>query len=321
MEPMVHVPPAMTQAMLTALVNGGCIARHWQLGGRYGSRIAVEHSVPGGSGDETSCKATSVRPRRTIPVLPWAAEAIAAFLEAKLAAPRPGGGDNVGQPPLPDELCSLLLTGHVELHHRPHTQPRAPQAAPFDATVHVERMPLGFTIGAAALYGWDVALPSHTHRQHGIKNGAPPCTFRFVELFAGIGGFSLGLTAIGGRCVFTSEVAEPAKSVLRRNFPDAPPVAGDIWGVDADDIPAHDLLVGGFPCQPFSALGEQPGLADRKGVGDTENRGQLFTQIVRVLDRCQPAGFILENVPGLLTTGQGRALQTIVSACTSCDQL
>lgn len=74
-------------------------------------------------------------------------------------------------------------------------------------------------------------------------------------------GFSVGLEALGGRCVFASEVARKSVAIYGRNNPETP-LSGDIWGVANDEIPDHDLLVGGFPCQPFSALGEQAGLED-----------------------------------------------------------
>ena len=87
-------------------------------------------------------------------------------------------------------------------------------------------------------------------------------------------------------------------------------LAGDIWEVEDDSIPPHDILVGGFPCQPFSTLGEQPGLGDEKGGF----RGMLFTQIVRILVARQPSAFILENVPGLLHCDGGEALKSILEA-------
>ena len=88
-----------------------------------------------------------------------------------------------------------------------------------------------------------------------------------------------------------------------RNFGNAPAVAGDIQEVHASAIPQHDILVAGFPCQPFSALGTQPAFDD--------DRGLLFREIVRVLEASQPKFFLLENVPGLLRCDDGRVLETI----------
>jgi DNA (cytosine-5)-methyltransferase 1 len=153
------------------------------------------------------------------------------------------------------------------------------------------------------------------------KGAVDPKTsqFTFCELFAGIGGFGVALEALGGTCVFASEISAPSIRTYCRNVKTLPKVSGDIWKIQ--NIPRHDLLVGGFPCQPFSSLGQQPGLEDDKtttGRPTDENvvggRGQLFTQIVRVLKECQPQAFLLENVPGLIHTDNGNALQTILSA-------
>mmetsp|Transcript_150579 Transcript_150579/g.484194 ORF Transcript_150579/g.484194 Transcript_150579/m.484194 type:complete len:494 (+) Transcript_150579:135-1616(+) len=127
----------------------------------------------------------------------------------------------------------------------------------------------------------------------------------FVELFAGIGGFRLGLEALGGRCVFGSEIAAECVTVYEANFGSEPPVAGDIYQVKDEDIPQHDVLLGGFPCQPFSWLGSQPGISDERGV--------LYKEIVRVLRAHRPSAFLLENVPGLLTCDGGRVITRIVS--------
>ena len=148
----------------------------------------------------------------------------------------------------------------------------------------------------------------------------PPSTFRFAELFAGIGGFRLGLEALGGECVFASECDAYAAATYESNFGE-PPSAGDITEVGNGELPPHDLLVGGFPCQPFSVAGSQPGLADA--------RGQLYLEICRVLHACRPAAFLLENVPGLYTldggswqrggeSQPGAVYQTIADALGAC---
>jgi len=283
MEPVLLLPSAMTQPMLAALVSASCVARHWHYGGRYGSRIARRQ------GDTSFC---------TIPVLRSATARIAAALKDR----NPGAGADGA--PLPNELVALLRSGgDISLRYQPVTQPRVPRAEFFDATVHPERSPPGFRL-AEALASAAVCTSSSTGDS----------AFTFAELFAGIGGFALGLEALGGSCVFASEVAPESVAVYQRNFPAFPAVQGDIWKVPDQAIPPHDLLVAGFPCQPFSAMGAQPGLSDTKGVHETENRGMLFTQIVRVLRVAQPAAFILENVPGLLYAQNGRALATIRTA-------
>lgn len=126
--------------------------------------------------------------------------------------------------------------------------------------------------------------------------------FTFAELFAGLGGFRLGLEAIGGQCVFASEINKHARELYTKNFHHEP--EGDIRVVQ--DVPDHDLLVAGFPCQPFSSLGSQQGLADE--------RGKLFEQIVRVLRLRHPCCFLLENVPGLAVSNKGRDLAIIREA-------
>lgn len=128
--------------------------------------------------------------------------------------------------------------------------------------------------------------------------------FQFIELFAGIGGFRIGLEKAGGRCVFASEIDPTAAGTYEAFFGEAP--QGDVTRLGVECIPDHDILTGGFPCQPFSSLGAQPGLEDAKGV--------LFQEICRILRGKRPRGFLLENVPGLLTCDQGRAFRAIVEA-------
>ena len=89
--------------------------------------------------------------------------------------------------------------------------------------------------------------------------------FKFIDLFAGIGGFRVGLEALGGQCVFASEIDADAVAVYCKNFgQEKDSVAGDITEVDDSAIPPHDILTAGFPCQPFSTLGPMPGLNDKK---------------------------------------------------------
>ena len=128
-------------------------------------------------------------------------------------------------------------------------------------------------------------------------------TIKFVELFAGVGGFRLGLEALGHKCVFASEIDKYACYTYEANFREKP--AGDITKIDAKDIPDHDILTGGFPCQAFSIAG------NRKGFDDT--RGTLFFDIARILKEKQPKYLLLENVPGLLSHDSGKTFATIIS--------
>ena len=125
--------------------------------------------------------------------------------------------------------------------------------------------------------------------------------FHFIELFGGIGGFRLGLQALGGECVFSSEVDPLACATYHRNFGDIP--HGDITELDATAIPDHDLLSAGFPCQSFSRAGPQAGLG--------AETGQLFFEVVRVLKHCRPKCFLLENVANLLTHDGGFTLAVV----------
>lgn len=119
--------------------------------------------------------------------------------------------------------------------------------------------------------------------------------FTYAELFAGIGGFGVALEALGGQCVFMSELEDHIRALYCHNL-HATKVHGDIYKVKDSEFPEElDLVVGGFPCQPFSALGTQAGFDCEKG------RGYLFLEIIRLMKKSRPKGFLLENVPGLLT--------------------
>ena len=123
---------------------------------------------------------------------------------------------------------------------------------------------------------------------------------KFIDLFCGIGGMRLGFQDFG-ECVFSSEIDKFARQTYLANFGEEP--SGDITKIDSKDIPDHDVLLAGFPCQPFSQAGE------RKAQED--DRGNLFLEIVRVLKDKQPKAFLLENVPGLLTIQGGRVFELI----------
>ncbi|QDT15137.1 DNA cytosine methyltransferase [Alienimonas californiensis] len=129
----------------------------------------------------------------------------------------------------------------------------------------------------------------------------PP--FRFIDLFAGIGGFRLGFEAAGGECVFSSEIDADACDTYEANFGDRP--HGDITAIDAADVPEHDLLLGGFPCQAFSIIGK------RRGFEDT--RGTLFFDVARILKERRPAAAVLENVKQFRTHDGGRTCATVVN--------
>jgi len=120
---------------------------------------------------------------------------------------------------------------------------------------------------------------------------------RFVDLFAGLGGFHVALARLGHRCVYACEIDQNLRDLYLRNFSIG--ADGDIRQVDPADIPKHDILCAGFPCQPFSKAGEQQGLNCPKWGG-------LFEKVVIILDYHRPRYVILENVPNLLWHDRGK---------------
>ena len=128
-------------------------------------------------------------------------------------------------------------------------------------------------------------------------------SFKFIDLFAGIGGIRLGFESVGGKCVFSSEWDADACKTYEANFGERP--AGDITKIDAMDIPDFDILLGGFPCQAFSIIGKREGFAD-------ETRGTLFFEIERILRDRRPPAFMLENVRNLTAHDNGRTFRVIV---------
>lgn len=128
--------------------------------------------------------------------------------------------------------------------------------------------------------------------------------FTFIDLFAGIGGIRLPYQELGGRCVFSSEWDERAAATYEANFGEKP--HGDITKIDPKSIPDFDVLLGGFPCQPFSIIG------DKEGFGH-ETQGTLFFTIEKILLEKRPKAFMLENVRNLTAHDNGRTFKVIVS--------
>lgn len=127
-------------------------------------------------------------------------------------------------------------------------------------------------------------------------------TFRFIDLFAGIGGIRLGFEHVGGYCVFSSEIDEDACTTYEANFAEHP--SGDITKIDAKEIPDFDILLAGFPCQAFSIIGKKEGFAN-------EICGTLFFDIERILKEKKPPAFMLENVRNLTAHDKGNTFRTI----------
>ena len=201
----------------------------------------------------------------------------------------------------PADLHHLLKLPGVSIQQVPYYHPSNRTHIPptIDARIHPERQPSD-----------DVIMP---------KQQQPPrnTSFTYMELFAGIGGFGVALDALGGTCVFCSELDETCREIYMQNIKtnkqqesrNIMHMHGDITKVPSKDLPKQgsvDLLTAGFPCQPFSSLSkDQPGLECAEG--------RLFLEIVRVLNVCQPRAFILENVPGLYRHDNGKTLHIIVN--------
>ena len=128
--------------------------------------------------------------------------------------------------------------------------------------------------------------------------------YKFIDLFAGVGGFHLALEKYGNECVFASEIEPHCQKVYEKNFGMIP--AGDITKISAKDIPDFDILTAGFPCQPFSYAVRLEGFEDK-------TRGTLFFDILRILKEKKPKMFLLENVKGLKSHQKGETLNTIIS--------
>ena len=136
------------------------------------------------------------------------------------------------------------------------------------------------------------------------------CNYTFIDLFAGIGGMRLAFEAAGGRCVYSNEWNKYSQQTYYANFGVQP--EGDITKVDAESIPDHDILVAGFPCQPFSIAGvsKKNSLGRATGFED-KTQGTLFFDVCRILKAKRPKAFMLENVKNLCSHDRGRTFRVI----------
>ena len=137
-------------------------------------------------------------------------------------------------------------------------------------------------------------------------------TFSFIDLFAGIGGMRLGFERAGGHCVFTSEWNKFSQKTYMANFGNCN-IAGDITKITSNDIPNHDVLLAGFPCQPFSIAG----VSKKNSLGrphgfSCETQGTLFFDVARIINDKRPAAFLLENVKNLVSHDRGNTFRVIM---------
>ena len=188
----------------------------------------------------------------------------------------------------------------------------------------------GFTIADVAkmlgksertVYRWEngTALPSESVlRELGIsyltfQPQADQGLFRFIDLFAGIGGIRRAFESIGGQCVFTSEWDDACRKTYRANYDCEHEIAGDIREVDLDRVPEYDVLLAGFPCQPFSIAG----VSKKNSLGvphgfRCDTQGTLFFDVAQIIERHRPKAFLLENVKNLKSHDQGRTFEVIM---------
>lgn len=325
------VPKRLGTKAYTLLIENNLVPRKYHLEGRYGSRTHV-------LSDGLRVGIPLVESEQTIELLNKSkekndGEKCEALIDEIMAI---------------DELFSMK---GVDLEYRPITPPRVPRQEPCDARVHPERQSTEFPSiflnylqsrndeSEYLLRGND-KKKNKTGNETNYKEG-PPTLFTFCELFAGIGGFGYALESLGGKCVCASEISQSCIDLflLNNRTLDSRKVHGDIWELDTSFLTEttnskssrkFDLLVGGFPCQPFSTLGNQPGLSDKtkepsrlknknkrakidphdmpqqklqqdemmnKNDDMTKNsgRGQLYTQIVRILNECNPKGTYEES--------------------------
>ena len=165
------------------------------------------------------------------------------------------------------------------------------------------------TIGIAAEAG---LAKMYTLRKKAPKKDSQ---FNFIDLFAGIGGTRLAFERAGGRCVFTSEWDRFSQRTYLANFGDMP--EGDITKIPPETIHDHNVLVGGFPCQPFSIAGvsKKNSLGREHGFKD-KTQGTLFFNIANILDKKQPEMFLLENVKNLRSHDKGNTFKVITGTLT-----
>lgn len=178
--------------------------------------------------------------------------------------------------------------------------------------------PLGFS--ARTLYRWECGEGNPRHaaiellRTMVREKHAPysDTAFTFIDLFAGIGGLRKGFESIGGRCVFTSEWNSYSQQTYKANFVCDHEIEGDITKIEARDIPSHDLLLAGFPCQPFSIAGvSKKNSLNRPHGFRCDAQGTLFFDVARIIEHHRPKAFLLENVKNLVNHDKGNTFRVI----------
>lgn len=166
---------------------------------------------------------------------------------------------------------------------------------------------------------WIVEQSVPAHYAFGLQRLLPlelvvdnEAAFTFIDLFAGIGGIRMAFEGLGGNCVFTSEWNNYAQKTYADNFPNGHQINGDITQIAGADISDHDVLLAGFPCQPFSIAGVSKKNALGKAHGFAcETQGTLFFDVARIVNEKRPRAFLLENVKNLVSHDKGRTFAVI----------
>lgn len=174
-------------------------------------------------------------------------------------------------------------------------------------------------VDARTVRRWVVEQSVPAHYAFGLQRLLPlelpladDAPFTFIDLFAGIGGIRMAFEGLGGQCVFTSEWDSYAQKTYADNYPGGHQINGDITQVAAEDIPDHDVLLAGFPCQPFSIAGVSKKNALGRAHGFAcETQGTLFFDVARIIAEKQPRAFLLENVKNLVSHDKGRTFDVI----------
>lgn len=206
--------------------------------------------------------------------------------------------------PLADQYVPEGSTPEAVIHQWVHA---IAQNRPLYATQRgVDAQQIIVALKAAGVYKQESHFKAALTQHLPIK---PPIqgAFSFIDLFAGIGGMRIGFQQANGTCIFSSEFEKNAQETYFCNHGDFP--FGDITKIPVEDIPDHDVLIGGFPCQPFSHAGLKLGIAD--------TRGTLFHNIAKIIEIKRPKVALLENVKGLISHDKGYTLQVILRTLTS----
>lgn len=189
------------------------------------------------------------------------------------------------------------------------------------AGMSIEELATHIGFSARTVYRWDRGekpprkaamhfLEDFVQRVHAKAPETP--VFRFIDLFAGIGGLRRGFEPLGGKCVFTGERDRYAQLTYKANYDCDHEIADDITKVPVGRIPEHDLLLAGFPCQPFSIAGVSKKNALKRPHGfRCEAQGTLFFDVARIIEVHRPRAFLLENVKNLVNHDKGRTFRVI----------